>query len=143
MDKPVVRNLPEVKPGTSLMGASVADVPLQGAGTANLPAIGRELEHLVTGVGPCLAKKALCGCARRKLKQVREKKSEAKTGGIQQPGHASAPRQGTTSTKTPKTPRSDECIPIKIVGPPKRPRNTTGPGIFKEALINIYPGRFG
>jgi hypothetical protein len=30
-DEPVVRNLPEVKPGTSLLGVSGTDTPLQGA----------------------------------------------------------------------------------------------------------------
>jgi hypothetical protein len=118
------------------MGASVADIPPQGAGIAELPAIKRESEHLVTGVGPHLVKKALPGCARQKLKKVKAKESEAKTGGIQQPGHASTPRQGTTLTKTPKRPRSEECTLTKIVGPPKRPKDTTGPGNFKEALTN-------
>jgi hypothetical protein len=76
-----------------LTGASVVDIPSQGAGIANLLAVARESEHLVTGVGPCLVKKALFGCARRKLKKVNAKESEAITGGIQQPGHANAPRQ--------------------------------------------------
>jgi hypothetical protein len=31
-DEPVVRNLPEVKPGTLLLGVSNTDTPLQGAG---------------------------------------------------------------------------------------------------------------
>jgi hypothetical protein len=68
-DEPQVRNLPEVRPGTSLMGVSYADIPLQGAGTASLPAVGGEPGHLITGVGgSCSARKALSECARRKLK---------------------------------------------------------------------------
>jgi hypothetical protein len=39
--------------------------------------------------------------------------------------------------KTPKKPRSEEYTPTKIDGPPKRPRDTTGPGSFKKALTNI------
>jgi hypothetical protein len=58
----VVRNLPEVKPGTSLLGVSDTDTPLQGASISGIPAAGGEPGHLVSRVGGIrLAKKALSG----------------------------------------------------------------------------------
>jgi hypothetical protein len=66
----MVRNLPEVKPGTSLLGVSGIYTPLQGASISGLPAVGGELVHLLSGVGGIrLAKKALSGFSRRKLKK--------------------------------------------------------------------------
>jgi hypothetical protein len=107
------------------MGVSAADIPLQGAGTASIPALGREPGHLAIGVGRRrLGKKALSGCARRKSKIAKAKESEAKTGGNQQPGHASTPKQETTSTKTPKRPRSEDNTPTETIGPLKRPRDS-------------------
>jgi hypothetical protein len=54
------------------MGVIYADIPLQGAGTASLPAVGGEPGHLVIGIGGSRpAKKALSGCARRRLKKQR------------------------------------------------------------------------
>jgi hypothetical protein len=136
-DKPVVRNLPEVKPGTSLLGVSNTDIPLLGASISGLPAAG-EVGHLVSGVGRIrLAKKALSGCARRKLKKVKARASKAETWGIQQPGNARAPKQGETSAETPKRPRSEGSTPIEMARPPKRPRDSSGPGYYKEALTNI------
>jgi hypothetical protein len=97
MDKPVVRNLPEVKTGTSLSGESVTLTPLQGASISGLLAAGGEPGHLVSVVGGIrLVKKALSGCARWKLKKAKARASEAETGGIQQPGNASVPKQGET-----------------------------------------------
>jgi hypothetical protein len=88
-DQPVVRNLPEIKPGTHLLGVSVNDIPLQGARTSGIPTARKGLGHLVSGVGwLCLAKKALSGCARQKLKEAKARASEAGTGGIWQPGNA-------------------------------------------------------
>jgi hypothetical protein len=37
-DDPMVRNLPEVEPGTSLLGASGIDTPIQGASSTGIPA---------------------------------------------------------------------------------------------------------
>jgi hypothetical protein len=75
----VVRNLPEVKPGTPLLGVSDTDTPLWRASISGLPTVGEELGHLVSGVGGLhLAKKALSGCARRKLKK--DKAREVKQG---------------------------------------------------------------
>jgi hypothetical protein len=128
----MVRKLPEVKPG--ICGT---DTPLQGASVSGLPAGGEELGHLVSGVdGICLAKKALSGCARQKLKKVKARASETRTGGIQQPGNASAPKQGETSTGTPKRLRSKGSTPTETARPPKRPRDSSGPGNYKEAPTN-------
>jgi hypothetical protein len=100
-DKPMVKNLPEVKPKTPLLGVSTTDIPLHGASTSSKPTVGEGLGHLVSRVGGLrLAKKALSGCARRKLKKAQARASEAGTGGIQQPGNASAPKQEETSTET-------------------------------------------
>jgi hypothetical protein len=69
------RDEPMVKPGTSLLGGSGTNTPLQGASISGLPAVG-ELGHLVSGVGGIrLVKKALSGCARQKLKKKKKSKS--------------------------------------------------------------------
>jgi hypothetical protein len=39
-EETMVRNLPEVKPGTSLLGVSGTDTPLQGASFSGFPAVG-------------------------------------------------------------------------------------------------------
>jgi hypothetical protein len=133
----MVRNLPEVEPGTSLLGASGIDTPIQGAGSG-IPAVGRDQGSLVPSIGRFrLAKKALSGCARQKLKKAKAKSSEAGTGGIQQPGNASATKQVETPTETPKRPRSEGSTPTEMVRPPKRRRDCKGPGNDKEALTNI------
>jgi hypothetical protein len=91
-DEPVVRNLPEVKPRTLLLGVSCTDTPLQGASTSSIPTKG-DPRHLVSGVGGLhLAKKVLSGCDRWKLKRAKAKASEAGTGGIQQLGNVDAER---------------------------------------------------
>jgi hypothetical protein len=70
----MVRNLPEVEQGTSLSGASIINTPLQGAGRTGIPAAGRDQGSLVPRIGELrLAKKALSGCARRKLKKAKAK----------------------------------------------------------------------
>jgi hypothetical protein len=84
-----------------------------------------------------LAKKALSGCARRKLKKAKAKSSEAGTGGIQQPVTASLTKQLETPTENPKRPRSEGSASSKTIRPPKRPRDWKGPGNYKEALTNI------
>jgi hypothetical protein len=92
-DKPVVRNLPEIKPRTPLLGVSSTDIPLQGASSSDIPTAGESLGHLVFGVrGLHLAKKALSGCSRWRLKKARARASEAGTAGIQQPGNAGIPK---------------------------------------------------
>jgi hypothetical protein len=58
-DEPVVQNLPQGKPKTTLMGVSSTDTLLQGASTSNTPAAGG-LGHLVSRVGgPSIAEKIL------------------------------------------------------------------------------------
>jgi hypothetical protein len=134
----VVRNLPEEKPGTSLLGVSGTDTPLQGASISGLPAVEEELGHLVSRVGGLRqVKKALSGCARQKLKKAKARASEAGTAGIQQPGNASVPKQGETLTETPKRPRSEGSTSTEMARPPKRPRDSSEPGNYKEALTNI------
>jgi hypothetical protein len=134
----MVRNLPKAKPGTSLLGVSGTDTPLHGASISGLPAVGGELGHLVSRVGGIrLAKKAWSGRARQKLKKAKARASEASTGGIQQPGNASAPKQVETSTETLKRLRSDGSTPTETARPPKRPRDSSGPGNYKVALTNI------
>jgi hypothetical protein len=119
----VLRNLPDVKPGTPLLGVSGTDIPPQAASTSGIPTAG-ELGHLVSGVGGLrLAKKALSGCARRKLKKAKARASEGRTGGIQQPGNAGAPKQGETLTKTFKRPRSEGTTNTEFARPQQRPRD--------------------
>jgi hypothetical protein len=79
----------------------------------------------------------LSGCARRKLKKARARASKAGTGGIQQPGIVSAPKKGETPTENLKRPRSEGRTPTEAARAPKRPRDSKGPGTYKEALANI------
>jgi hypothetical protein len=96
-----VRNLLQVKPRTPLLGVSSSGIPLQGASSSSTPTAREDLGHLVSGVGGIrLGKKTLSGCARQKLKKAKAKASEARTGGIQQPGNARAPKQGEALTGT-------------------------------------------
>jgi hypothetical protein len=63
-------NLAEVNPRTPPLGISSSDTSLQGANTSSISTAGECLGHLLSGVGGIrLAKKALSGCARRKLKK--------------------------------------------------------------------------
>jgi hypothetical protein len=76
-------------------------------------------------------------CARWKLIKAKARVSEAETGGTQQPGNESTPKHGETSTETPKRPRSEGSTPIEKARSPKSPRDSSGPGYYKEALTNI------
>jgi hypothetical protein len=101
-----------------LLGVSSTDIPLQGAGSSSKPAAGG-LEHLLAGIGgPCLAKKALSGCSKRKLKKARAGAIQAGTGGSQQPGPAGSSKQGETPTGTLKRPQSEGSIPTKTIRTP-------------------------
>jgi hypothetical protein len=74
------------------LGASSTDILLKGASTSSIPTVGEGLVHLVSGVsGFRLAKKALSGCTKRKLKKARVRTSKIGTGGIQQPGSSGVP----------------------------------------------------
>jgi hypothetical protein len=48
-DEPVVRNMPEVKPKTSLLAVSSSDIPLQGVTGSSTPTVREDLGHLVSG----------------------------------------------------------------------------------------------
>jgi hypothetical protein len=50
-DEPIVTNLPEVEPGTSLLGANGIDTTIQGAGSAGIPAVGGDQGSLVPSIG--------------------------------------------------------------------------------------------
>jgi hypothetical protein len=135
-DKPMVRYLHEVKPKIPQMGVRLTDIPPQGASTSSKPAAGQGHSVSQTG-GPRLAKKALSRCAKRKLKKASARASEAETEGIQQPGNESAPKQGENSTKASKRPMSEGRSPTEVDRDPKRPRDLSRPGTYKEALTNI------
>jgi hypothetical protein len=79
----------------------------------------------------------LSGCARWNLKKSRARESEVGTGGIQQPGIVSAPKQEETPTESLKRPRSEGSTPTEAARTPKRPRDFKGPETYKEALANI------
>jgi hypothetical protein len=82
-------------------------------------------------------KKALSGWARRNQKKAKARESEAGTGGIQQPGNAGRPKQGETSNEILTRSRSEGSTPTETARAPKRPRDSSGPGTYKEALTNI------
>jgi hypothetical protein len=127
-DKPMVRHLPKVNPKNPLLGVSRTDTSLQEASTSNRPTAEGQ-GHLVSQAGGTrLAKKALSGYARRKLKKIRVRASKAGTGGIQQPENVGTPKQGETSTETSKRPRSEGSTLTEGARAPKRPRYLNGPG---------------
>jgi hypothetical protein len=70
-----------------------------------------------------------------KLKKARA--SQAGPGGTQQPGTIGMPKSGETLTRNTTRPRPEGSTPTKRVRPPKRPRECSGPGTYKEALTNI------
>jgi hypothetical protein len=76
----------------------------------------------------------LSGSARRKLRKTRAGANEARTGGFQQPGHASRPKPGETSTKPSKRPRSEGSTPIELARESKRSRDLKTPRTYTEAL---------
>jgi hypothetical protein len=122
----VVRHLPEVKPKIPLFGVSLTDIPLQGASKRT---VGDGQGHLVSQEGePCLAQKALSGCARQKLKKARARASKAGSGGIQQPGNASVPKQGETSNR----PRSEGSTPQKWPELQKGPGSLVNQGLIRS-----------
>jgi hypothetical protein len=135
--EPLVRNLPEVELRTSLSGTGRINTPLQGAGSAGIPIVEGDRGSLVPSmVEFLLAKKALSGCARRKLKKAKARSGEAGTWGIQQPGTVGLTVQLETFTEPPKRPRPGGSTPSETVGPTKRPRDWKGPGNYKEALTD-------
>jgi hypothetical protein len=137
-DEPVVKHLPEVKPRSPLLRVSSTDTSLQGASTPSIPTAREGLGHPVSGVGGLrLAKKALSGCARWKLKKAKARASEAGTGGIQQPGNAGATKQGQTSAETLKRPRSEGSTPTETARIPKRLRDSSRPGKYKDNYLQI------
>ena len=106
----------------SALTSSQTNITLRGANTSSTPAAGG-LGHLVSGVGgPRQAKKALPGCTRRKLKKARAGASKAGSVGSQQPGNADLPKQGETTTRNFKRPRS----PTETARAPKMPRDLQG-----------------
>jgi hypothetical protein len=132
-DEPVVRNLPEVKSGTLLLGVNT----IAGGSTSNIPA-GGGLGHLLFGVGGlCLAKKILSECATRKSKKAKARAREAGTWGIQQPGNADAPKQRETLTENLKRTISEDSTPSKKMPDLKRPWDYSRPETYKEVLSNI------
>jgi hypothetical protein len=106
---------------------------VQEASSSSKPTVREDLGHLVSEVsGLRLAKKALSGAARQKMRKATAKTSKTRTGGIQQPRNVGAPNQGETSTDTLKRPRSEDCTPTEAARPPERPRDSSGPGTYKE-----------
>jgi hypothetical protein len=125
-----VRNLPEIEPRTSSSGTGGIDTPLQGAGIS----VAGDRGSLVHSMGEfCLAKKALPGCARRKLNKAKARSGVVGTGGMQHPGNAGLTGQVETLTETPELPTSGGSTPSQTVGPPKTPSVRKGPGDYKEA----------
>jgi hypothetical protein len=69
------------------------------------------------------------------LKKARA--SQTGTRGTQQPGKIGIPKQGEISTRTYKKPRPEDSTPTERVRPPKRSRDSSGPGTFEEVLTNV------
>jgi hypothetical protein len=82
-----------------------------------------------------LEKTKLSACTRRKLKKARA--SQAGTGGSQQPGNISMPKQEETPTGATKKPRPERSTPTERARPPKGPRDSSGSWTYNEALTNI------
>jgi hypothetical protein len=130
-DEPEVQNMPEARSGTSLTGASDTDTPLQAAINSGLPAAGGELEHPVPGTaGFHLAKNALSGCTRRKLKKAKPGPSESKTGGSSNQEMQLCPSRGKPQPKPLRGQGQRTVLQQKWLDLQK------GPGNFKKALTN-------
>jgi hypothetical protein len=81
-DEPVVRNLPEVKLRTPLLGVSSSDIALQGASSSSTLTAKEDLGHLVSGVGGlCLAKKALSGSPKTETEKGKSKGKQSRNWG--------------------------------------------------------------
>jgi hypothetical protein len=126
-DKPMAGHLPEVKTKITLMEVSLTDTPLQGASTSSKIVEKEGQGRLVPQTGELrLAKEALSGYTRRKLRKTKAGTSEASTGGFQQPGNASGLKPGETSTKPSKRPRSEGSTPTEVA------RESKGPGTIRD-----------
>jgi hypothetical protein len=87
-DVPVVRNLSETQLATNPLGSSDIDVPLQRASISSIPVEGGSAQAVSEVGGLRLARKALSGATRQRLKKAKAEASVARTGGTQQPGRA-------------------------------------------------------
>jgi hypothetical protein len=79
----------------------------------------------------------LSGCARRKFEKARAKASEGGSGGIQQSRNTGACKQGEPPTETLIRPRSEGSTRTETARAPKTPKDSKGPGTYKEAPTNI------
>jgi hypothetical protein len=64
------------------------------------------------------------------------------TGYRQHPGNVSKPKQAETPAKTSTGARSEDGITTGMIRPPKEPRDTRGPGTYKEVLTDIRIATF-
>jgi hypothetical protein len=85
----------------------------------------------------------MIGCARRNLKKTKARASKAGTASIQKSGNADAIKQGETLTEAIKRPRSEGSAPTETARPPKRLRDSSRPGTYKDKLTNIKIALFG
>jgi hypothetical protein len=76
----------------------------------------------------------LYGSAKRKLKKAMD--SKGSTGGLQQPGYAALLKFRNALTRVPIRSMSGGSNQIKEVNPPKRPRDSTRPWTYREALTD-------
>jgi hypothetical protein len=126
-DEPVVRNLPDVKPRTPLLGVSSSDIPLQGASSFCTPTAREDLGHLVSGVGGLRLEEALSG----NWKRQEWGQAEQELGAFSNQGMWTRP-----SRKKPRPkPLRGQCrraVPLQ-----KPPELQKGPGTYKAELTNI------
>jgi hypothetical protein len=68
--------------------------------------------------------------------------SETGIGYRQHPGNVSKPKQGETPAKTFKRERPEGGTPTEMIRPIKKPRDSRGPGTYKEAVTSIKTAIF-
>jgi hypothetical protein len=126
-EEPVVRNLPEIKLKTPVLEVSSAETSLQGASIFSvLLQQEKELGHLLSGAGGL--RLATRNCL-DPLGVNRERQ--------EQRGNVGTPKPGGSTIENIKRTSLGVSSPTDTERSSKRPRESSGPGIFKEALTNI------
>jgi hypothetical protein len=130
-DKPIVRHLPNVKPKIPLLGVSRTDIPLQRTSNSSKSTVEGQVQLASQAGGPHLAKKALSGCTRQKLKKARVRASEVERGAFSNQEMQVCPSREKPQPK-PQRGQGQRAVPTQ-----KWPELQKCPGTYKEALTNI------
>jgi hypothetical protein len=134
----MAENLPEARQISPLLGISSTDIPLQGADFPSKPAAAEGAGHLVPGVtGPrSVKKKPYLDTLSGSLKRQELEKAKEKMGAAYNQQLLARPSR---EIPPPKLLRGigRRAEPHRSGQNTKRPRDSKGPGTYKEVLANI------